>query len=149
MCRNCPDPCFSSETCGNLSGPMDTNLGQDTKKKWLWGMTFAWIPFIPTIIGIFNSFKGIAENKATGLAAVAGGLAEGYAALGLMLTLMMPVAAIVLLGKSLSRLHPMRPVLSWLSICGSVLVLVLSGLSIWVLFIHTSKRRVSFDNRKS
>jgi hypothetical protein len=119
---------------------MNNKLSLDTKKKWfLWGMTFAWIPFIPTIIGIFNSFKGISENKATGLAAVAGGLAEGYATLGLILTLAMPVTAIVLLGKSLSRLHPTRALLSCLSICGSVLVLVLSGLSVWVLFIHTSQ----------
>jgi hypothetical protein len=105
-----------------------------------WGMTLALIAFLPTIIGIFNVFRaGISENKATGLGAVAVGLTEAYATLGLILTLMLPVAAIVLLGKSLSRLHPMRALLSWLSICGSVLVLVLSGLSIWVLFIHTSQ----------
>jgi len=97
MCLNCPDPCFSSETCGNLSGPMDNNLGQDTKKKWLWGMTFAWIPFIPTPIRLFISFKGLSENKATGLAAVAGGWSAGYVTFGLILSLLLPLAAIGLL----------------------------------------------------
>jgi len=42
---------------------MDTNLGQDTKKKWLWGMTFAWIPFIPTIIGISTPLRESPRTK--------------------------------------------------------------------------------------
>jgi hypothetical protein len=118
---------------------MNNDLRQDTKRKWfLWGMTFAWIPFIPTIIGLFNSFKGISENKATGLAAVAGGWSEGYVTFGLILSLLLPLAAIVLLAKSSSSLHPMRTLLSWFSIGWSVLALVFSGLSVWMLFSHVA-----------
>jgi|SRR5215831_16380288 len=116
---------------------MNNELSPDTKKKWFWwGMILAWIPIIPAITGILNAFKGISEQKATGLGAVAGGVAEVYATLGMMLALIVPVAAIVLLGKSLSSLHPMRTLVSWLSICWSVLLLVLSGLSVWFLFFQ-------------
>jgi len=118
---------------------MDNELSHDAKRKWfLWGMILAWIPVIPAIIGIFNAFRGISEQKATGLGAVAGGVAEVYATLGMIFVLILPVAAIVLLGKSLSSVHPVRTLFSWLSICRSVLVLALSGLSVWVLFFQMS-----------
>jgi hypothetical protein len=118
---------------------MDNELSHNAKRKWfLWGMTLAWIPLNPVMIGIFNAFRGISEQKATGLGAVAGGLAEGYAMLGMIVTLLLPVAAIALLGKSLSGVHPMRTLVSWLSICWSVLVLALSGLSVWMLFFRMS-----------
>ena len=119
---------------------MDNELSRDTKRQWfLWGVILAWVPFLPTLIGIFNAFKGISAQKATGLGAVAGGLTESYATVGMIVTLLLPVAAIVLLGKSLSGVHPMRTLVSWLSICWSVLVLLLSGLSVWVLFTQMSR----------
>ena len=48
------------------------------KNKFLWGLVLAWAPAIPVIIGMRNTFRGISETKATGLGAVAGGLAEAY-----------------------------------------------------------------------
>jgi hypothetical protein len=51
-------------------------------------------------------------KKATGLAAVAGGLTEAYVTFGFTLTLVLPVAAIVLLARSLSGASRMRKVFS-------------------------------------
>jgi hypothetical protein len=118
---------------------MDNDLDRDKKKRWfLWGLAFAWIPLLPMMIGIVNAFKGMSENKATGLTAVAGGWTEGYVTFGLMLSVLLPLAAIVLLAKSSSSLHPMRTLVSWFSICWSVLALLLSGLSVWILFSHVA-----------
>src|SRR5215469_5964608 len=95
---------------------MDNELSHDTKRMWfLWGMILAWIPVIPAIIGIFNAFRGISEQKATGLGAVAGGVAEVYATLGMILVLILPVVAIVLLGKSRTSVHPKPAFISWRS----------------------------------
>jgi len=50
---------------------------QDRPRKWFrLGIAFAWVPSIPIIVDLLNSFRGISSQKATGFAAVAGGLAE-------------------------------------------------------------------------
>ena len=40
------------------------------------GSTAPFVGLFGTVVGILNAFKGIANNKATGLSAVAGGIAE-------------------------------------------------------------------------
>ncbi|HVZ59234.1 MAG TPA: MotA/TolQ/ExbB proton channel family protein [Terriglobales bacterium] len=40
------------------------------------GSTGPFVGLFGTVVGILNAFRGIAENKATGLAAVAGGISE-------------------------------------------------------------------------
>ncbi|HEX7406564.1 MAG TPA: MotA/TolQ/ExbB proton channel family protein [Candidatus Binatia bacterium] len=40
------------------------------------GATAPFVGLLGTVVGIINAFKGIAENKATGLGAVAGGISE-------------------------------------------------------------------------
>ena len=79
--------------------PMDVEeLERGHKKKlFLWGTVFTWTLSIPLIIGVSNGFKGISEQKATGLGAVLGALAEAYATFGLILAFVLPVVAIVLL----------------------------------------------------
>lgn len=107
------------------------------RRKWfLWGMILSWISCIPVIVGALNAFRGITEQKATGLGAVAGALAEAYATLGLLLALVLPVGAIVLLAKSISRGHRIRTVISLLHICGSAVTFIFAGLAVWVLFIY-------------
>jgi hypothetical protein len=45
------------------------------KKRFLWGVLLAWIPFFFFILpAFFNAFREISTQKATGLGAVAGGV---------------------------------------------------------------------------
>ncbi|HSB74935.1 MAG TPA: hypothetical protein VLC12_04750 [Terriglobales bacterium] len=58
------------------------------KRQFGRGMLLAWAPILALIIAITFIFRGgISEHKATGLGAVAGGLAEGYLVFGLVLRL--------------------------------------------------------------
>jgi hypothetical protein len=99
-------------------------------------MVFSWIPSLPVVIGSFNAFRGITQQKATGLGAVAGGLAEVYLTSGLILTFASEAAAIVLLIRSLSRAHLGRGAVAVFSICWSALVLFLFGLFVWLFFVY-------------
>jgi len=53
------------------------------------GSTAPFVGLFGTVMGILNAFKGISEQKATGLAAVAGGIAEALVttALGLLVAI--------------------------------------------------------------
>jgi predicted metal-binding membrane protein len=108
------------------------------KRRFLWGVLLAWTPFfvavLPTIIGIFNAFREISTQKATGLGAVAGGLTEAFATFGLFATVVFEVTALVLLVRAFSKGHPMRTFFSVLSICCSGLMLTILGLFLWLSF---------------
>ena len=70
---------------------MDDSFSDERKRKYfLWGTVLTWTLAVPLIIGIFHAFRGISEQKATGLGAVAGGLAEAYAIFGLFLAFVLP-----------------------------------------------------------
>ena len=73
------------------------------EKRLLWGAILAGISSLPFIILLFNAFRTMSQEKATGLGAVAGGWAEAYARFGFILTFVLPVAAIVLRSRSFSR----------------------------------------------
>lgn len=63
------------------------------KKLFLWGVLLAWTPWLP----LGYTLRPIFAEKATGLAAVAGGLAETFILVGLVSTVGFEVAAIILL----------------------------------------------------
>ena len=116
---------------------MDESSSDERKTKYfLWGTALTCTLSIPFLIGIFHAFQGISEQKATGVGAVAGGLAEAYAIFGLFLAFILPVAAIVLLVKSFSGRHSARALVSLLYICWSVLTLAFAGLFVWFSFIY-------------
>ena len=77
---------------------------------------------------------GIAGSRATGIAAVAGGFAEGYALMGMAATLICEVSAMVLLLRAFSRGHGVRSAFSALSICVSGLMILLFCLSLWLIW---------------
>jgi hypothetical protein len=82
---------------------MIESSSQSGPQKWfLWGMVLDGISSLPFVILFLNAFRGISQDKAIGLGAVAGGLAEVYMTFGLVLTFLLPVAAIALLGRSFS-----------------------------------------------
>jgi hypothetical protein len=116
---------------------MDDSLNYDRQRKsFFWGTVLTGTLSIPLIIVFFNAFRGMFAEKAIGLAAVAGGLAEAYVTLGVLLSLGLPVAAIVLLLRSFSAGHRMRALISLLCICASALTLALAGLFTWMVLIY-------------
>jgi hypothetical protein len=107
------------------------------QKRFLWGVALAWAPWVPTMIGFANAFRAISNTKATGLAAVAGGIAEMYALLGLAATLICEVSAMVLLFRAFSRGHGVRSAFSVLSICMSGLMILVFCLSLWLFWFES------------
>jgi hypothetical protein len=106
---------------------MNEGSRHDGPRKWLlWGALLAGVSSIPFFILFFNFLRVLSPAKATGLAAVAGGLAEAYATFGLILTFALPVAAIVLLRQSFSRGNPTHKGWSLLFILGSAFLLLLT-----------------------
>jgi hypothetical protein len=111
------------------------------QKRFLWGVALAWAPWVPTMIGFANAFRGILNTKATGLAAVAGGIAETYVLVGLAATLICEVSALTLLFRAFSRGHGVRGAFSVLSICMSALMIFIFCLSLRLLFWFNSHHR--------
>jgi hypothetical protein len=52
--------------------------GRIKDRRFLWGILLVGASSIPVLVEVFNSFRGLSENKATGLGAVAGGIAERW-----------------------------------------------------------------------
>ena len=102
------------------------------KKRFLWGVLLAWTPWLPTIIGLGYAFRGIAREKATGLAAVAGGLTETFLLFGLLATVVFEVAAIILLLRAFEPGHWLRSLFLVFSLCPSGLMLLLFGVFLWL-----------------
>jgi len=124
---------------------MDEDRSQERKRIWfIWGMVLAWAPCVALIFGmILHYSQGISEPKATGLGAVAAGIAETYVTVGLVLTFIIPVAAIVLLGRSFSSGHGIRALFAALAICWSGLLLSLYGLAAWMFFVYLPRHGAS------
>ena len=107
------------------------------KKRFLWGVLLAWAPWLPTIIGLGFTFRDISAEKATGLAAVAGGLTETFLLFGLLVTFVFEVAAIVLLVRAFERGHWLRSLFLAVSLCLSGLMLLLFGVFLWLSWFQT------------
>jgi hypothetical protein len=116
---------------------MDDILIQERKRKWfVWGMVVTCTLSIPLIIGLSSTFRGISTEKATGLAAVAGGLAEAYVTFAAVLAFALPISAIVLLSRSFASGHGLRSLLSLMCICWNSLMVALAGLFFWLYLIY-------------
>jgi hypothetical protein len=116
---------------------MNDGVGYDRRRaQLLWGVTLAGISSLLFLILFSNVFRGISREKATGLGAVAGGLTEAYVTFGFILSLVFPVASIVLLARSLSGADRMRKVLSSLLIVCSSFILLLWGLCGWFFLVQ-------------
>jgi hypothetical protein len=104
----------------------------ELKKKWfLWGVALAWAPWIPTLLGLGYALIVVWGQKATGIGALAGGLAELFVFWGIIAIVIGQTAAIVLLFRAFSPGHWLRSLFSVLSICLSGLMLLLVGLFLW------------------
>jgi hypothetical protein len=115
---------------------MNEGRSHGCSPQWfLWGVVLAGISSVPFIILLFNALRGMSQEKATGLGAVAGGGTEAYATFGF-ITFVLPVAAIVLLSRSLSGGNLTRRVFSVLSIVWSGLMLLVYGVGGWFVFLQ-------------
>jgi|SRR6185503_2111257 hypothetical protein len=121
---------------------MDDILIHERKKRWfVWGAVVTCTLAVPLIIGMSNAFRGIATEKATGLAAVAGGLAEAYVTLAAVLAFVLPVTAIFLFSRSFARGHGLRSFFSILCMCWNALMVALAGLSLWLFWVYLPAHR--------
>lgn len=102
------------------------------KRRALWGVLLAWTPWLPFIIGPGSAFRGIATEKATGLAAVAGGLREAFLLFGLLATVIFEVAAVILMVRAFEPGHWLRSLFLAFSLCLSGLMLLVFGAFLWL-----------------
>jgi len=80
----------------------DGNHRHGGKNWFLWGVGLAIASALPFLVPILTIFPRNFSGKGDWMAAVAGGLTEFYVTSGLILTFILPIAGIVLLGKSFS-----------------------------------------------
>jgi hypothetical protein len=73
------------------------------KKRFGLGMGLAWVPILVMGPGVASAFRGISQQKATGLAAVAGGFMEFFVMFGFMAFVACEVAGIVFLARGIRR----------------------------------------------
>jgi hypothetical protein len=100
---------------------MNEGSGRGGPRRWfLWGAVLAGVSSIPFFIVFFSFLRTLSPARATGLAEVAGGWTEAYATFGLILTIVLPVVAIVLLSRSFSKGNLTYQVLPLLFILGVV-----------------------------
>ena len=105
------------------------------RKRFLVGVALAWLPFLPVMAGLFKAFRGISEQKATGLGGVAGGAAEMGIICFVVFAPVYLLSAIVLLLRSFSKAHPARAVVATISICWNMLLTGVLALWFWLVFV--------------
>ena len=108
----------------------------DTPRRFRWGFLLvcaSWIPVWIVVFRAFNGFRGISENKATGLGAVAGGYVENLGIFGAMAAVALAVIGITLLIRSCSREHWLRSLFSLVVIFLTTLPILFTVFSFWEL----------------
>ena len=106
----------------------------DAAKAFLRGVLLTWVPFLLFMIPMLaNTFTGIANTKATGLAEIAGGIAEGLATFGLAAIVITQIVAIFVLARTFNRGHVLRSLFSGLSIICSLLLISFMVLFVWFI----------------
>jgi hypothetical protein len=114
---------------------MNGELEATKRRRFGWGLLLVWGPFVLVVLpSIINAFHGISEQRAVGIGAIAGAMAEEYATFGLLVSLVLQVSAIILLLRTFSKEHFARGLFSIISICCSGLMLFLSGLFVWMIW---------------
>jgi len=118
-----------------MSITMEENVEVAQKKRFRYGLVLAWVPLtffiVPTAIGIIRALAQVSNEKATGLAAVAGGFAEVAATFGLVVIVASEVVAIAMLVRTFSRSHMTRNLIAIFSVGCSGLLLLVLGLFLW------------------
>lgn len=101
----------------------------------MWGLLLSWTPLIPIAAGLLGNPHG--RYALTGVRDLAGSVIIAFTIFGLAVTGLSQVAAIMLLFRSFPFGYR---VFAALSICWSGLMLVLSGVCIWMLLGEVAMR---------
>jgi hypothetical protein len=113
---------------------MEQVQNQDSGRRlFLWGTVLAWLPVLPIIYWIVLGIREFANQKQTGLGAVAGGVSEVFVTIGLVVAFAVPLAGIVLLVRSFSGRHRLRSFFTVISILWSALILLGLSCAMWLL----------------
>jgi hypothetical protein len=105
------------------------------RNRFFWGIALAWLPFIPVLVGLANALRGMSQQKATGIGAVGGGIAEMGVLYVLTLAPILTISAMVLLLRSLSKAHPLRNIFAVISVCWGALMISVLALFFWLVYV--------------
>jgi hypothetical protein len=109
---------------------------QVRRRRFVRGMLLAWIPILIVIasilVGVISRLR-LAEQKAVGLGAVAGGFGEAFATFGLIAFFAAEIFGVVLLSRSLSKGRPARSFFATISICIGALMVLFEIAGLWFL----------------
>ena len=122
--------------------PEPSSIADPKRKRFFWGVAIGWFSIIPLLYGCANAFKGVSEQKATGLGTVAGGVAEVCAMVGALVLLVSPLIAIYLLVTSWSRGQAARNFFSVLTILWSGFTLFLIMGAAWLIFVFPHQQHL-------
>ena len=92
----------------------------------------AWAPWLAMVPGLWSMFIGINSSKATGLAAVAGGMAEALVWWGLATLVAAQLVALIWLVRCFSKQDTFHNLISFVSICASGMMLILVCGFLWL-----------------
>jgi hypothetical protein len=106
------------------------------KKRFLYGALLVWAPLVPVIIGLAPAFRGIGNEKATGLSVIAAGFAEAFVLIGLLSTIAFEVGAITLLVRGFEQGHWKRALFSSISIFVGTIMLLFVALSVFLMWLR-------------
>ena len=102
------------------------------KKRFGLGVGLAWAPILFVVgPGIVSAFRGVSQEKATGLAVVASGVTEFFAMFGFVAFVACEVAGIVLLARGIGRERWGRSMVAVVSIVVSLLFLTSTVFIMW------------------
>jgi hypothetical protein len=102
------------------------------KKRFGLGMGLAWVPILLVMgPGVVSTFRGISQEKATGLAAVAAGFMEFFVMFGFVAFVACEVAGIVILARGIRRERWGRSMAAVVSIAASLLILTSMVSMMW------------------
>ena len=109
-------------------------LDDQDKKRFAWGLGLAWVPVLVAFVpGFISAFRGLDQEKATGLAVVVGGFAEWLIKFGLVAFVLCQVAAIGLLARGIRREQWGQSLVAVVSIVCSVVILsVTAFMTYWL-----------------
>jgi hypothetical protein len=107
-----------------------------SEKHFRWGMILTWIPFlfiaIPSIVHATS--RSIYKQSGFGLGSITWLPPKALIAVGVVVILA-ELTALVLLTKAITRNEPMRSALAIMSMCCCVLMITMTLLYFWLIFI--------------
>ena len=113
---------------------MNSALEDAKRRRFRWGLLFAWGPPIFLLLpALVNFLRTISNQKATGMGAVAGGLGEAFVNFGVIVALAFEVTAFVLLIRTFPRVRFARRLLSLLSLGCSAFTIFSVGIFVWYI----------------